>query len=361
MSSQKIGVIALKKEKISALEAQQEAQKIAFAPVIFQVVRSMRDLGILKLLSKHKKGLTIDEISEKLDISVYGVKVLLESAVTAFVVLVEDEVYYLSKIGYFLENDEMTRINMDYNHYVNYHGLYDLDKSIKESRPVGLQVFGDWNSIYPYLSILPDKAKKAWFDFDHFYSDSAFDDAIDIIKEFGAKKVLDIGGNTGKFSIRCAKRVEDITLTILDLPEQIAIATDNINSNKLEDRVSFYPLNILDHNNPIPKGFDVIWMSQFLDCFSEEDAIKILSRVVDAMDSNSYLCILEPIIDRQKYQTSSYCITNTSPYFTAMANGCSKMFNTKDLFAYIEKAGLEVEKCYDNLGFSHSLVKCKKV
>ena len=359
--SQKIGIIALEKEKISALEAQHEAQKIAFAPVIFQVVRTMRDFGILKLLSTHKKGLTLEEISEQSGISSYGVKVLLESALSASVVLMEDEVYYLGKIGYFLENDKMTRINMDYNHHVNYHGLYDLDKSIKESRPVGLQVFGDWDSIYPHLSTLPDNAKKAWFDFDHFYSDSAFDDAIDVIKQSGAKTLLDIGGNTGKFSIRCAKIVEDISLTILDLPEQIEMATANIKEHNLEDRVNFYPLNILDHNNPIPKGFDIIWMSQFLDCFGEEDAIKILSRIAESMEKNSRIFILEPIIDRQQHQTGSYCITNTSPYFTAMANGCSKMFNTKDLFGYIRKAGLEIEECYDNLGFSHSLVKCKKV
>jgi hypothetical protein len=147
------------KEKISAFEAQFEAQKIAFAPVIFQVVRTMRDFGILKLLSSHKEGLSLEEISEKSEVSVYGTKVLLESAVSASVVLVEDERYYLGKIGYFLENDKMTRINMDYNHYVNYQGLYDLDKSIKESRPVGLQVFGDWDTIYPHLIVMHLDAK----------------------------------------------------------------------------------------------------------------------------------------------------------------------------------------------------------
>jgi len=352
----------LKKEKISALEAQYEAQKIAFAPVIFQVVRTMREFGILKLLSDNKDGLSMEEISKKSEISLYGVKVLIESAVVASVVLEEDDRYYLSKIGYFLENDTMTKINMDFNHYVNYKGFYDLDKSIKSKKAIGLKVFGDWDdTIYPHLSTLPSKAKKAWFDFDHFYSDTAFDNAIDILKEMGAKSLLDIGGNTGKFSIRCAKRVEGIKLTILDLPEQIETATQNIKEHGLEDRVSFYPLNMLEHDNAIPKGFDIIWMSQFLDCFGEEDAIAILSRVVEAMDENTRLCIFEPIIDRQIYETSSYCIANTSPYFTAMANGCSKMFNSKDLFEYIGKAGLEVEESYDSLGISHTLVKCKKV
>jgi len=346
-------------ETISALDAQLEAQKIAFAPVIFQVVRTMKKFGILKKLGDHKKGLTIDELSTKCGIKPYGVKVLLESALSASVVIKNEDRYTLGKIGYFLENDDMIKVNMDFNHFVNYKGLYDLDKSIKEEKPIGLQVFGDWDTIYPYLTTLPDDAQKAWFDFDHYYSDSAFDDAIETLKRFKPKKILDIGGNTGKFSIRFAKNSENIHLTILDLPEQITVAEANIKSNGLEDRVDFYPLNILDHNNPIPKGFDVIWMSQFIDCFSEKDAIKILSRVREAMDENSRLCILEPLWDRQRFEASSYAIINTSPYFTTMANGCSKMFNSTDLFDYIERAGLKVEESFDNLGFSHTLVKCK--
>jgi len=351
-----------KREEISALDAQLEALKIAFAPVIFQVVRTMREFGILTLLDKNKQGLTLDEIAKESDISSYGAKVLLESALSASVVREEEGRYRLSKIGYFLENDTMVKTNMAFNHDVNYKGLFDLDRSIKEDRPVGLKVFGDdWDTIYPHLGVLPERAKKAWFDFDHFYSDSAFDSSIEKLKSFNPKTVLDIGGNTGKFSIRFAKKSENINLTILDLPGQIEMAQKNIKENGLEERVNFYPLDILDHEAKIPQGFDIIWMSQFIDCFSEEDAIKILSRVAESMDENSRLCILEPLWDKQRFESASYCIINTSPYFTAMANGCSKMFNSTDLFDYIQRAGLEIEETIDNLGVSpHTLVKCKK-
>ena len=347
-------------EKISALDAQFEAQKIAFAPVIFQVVRTMRKFDILKLLGDNKQGLTLNEISEKSDISTYGAKILLESAFSASIVLENDGKYTLGKIGYFLENDKMIKVNMDFNHFVNYKGLYALDDAIKEEKPAGLKVFNDnWDTIYPYLTSLPEDAQKAWFGFDHYYSDSAFEDAINRLKEFKPKTILDIGGNTGKFSIRFAKNSKGINLTILDLPGQVEVAKENIKDNGLEDRVAFYPLDILEHDKKIPKGFDIIWMSQFIDCFSEEDTIKIFSRVKEAMDENSRLCILEPLWDKQQFEASSYAIINTSPYFTAMANGCSKMFNSTDLFDYIKKAGLTIEETFDGLGHTHTLVKCK--
>ena len=39
-------------------------------------------------------------------------------------------------------------------------------------------------------------------------------------------------------------------------------------------------------SNPFPKGYDAIWMSQFLDCFSEEEIVSILKRCYDALDDD---------------------------------------------------------------------------
>ena len=51
--------------KLSALEAKFEANKIAFAPVVFQATKVMRDLGMLDLLFKHrKKGISLNKIAE---------------------------------------------------------------------------------------------------------------------------------------------------------------------------------------------------------------------------------------------------------------------------------------------------------
>ncbi len=63
----------------------------------------------------------------------------------------------------------MTKANMNYNHHVNYQGLFYLDEAIKNEKAEGLKVFGEWETIYPALSTLPREAKESWFTFDHFY------------------------------------------------------------------------------------------------------------------------------------------------------------------------------------------------
>ena len=44
------------------------------------------------------------------------------------------------------------------------------------------------------------------------------------------------------------------------------------------------PIDFLDHGQAFPTGFDAIWMSQFLDCFSEADIVQIVSDIPSAGD-----------------------------------------------------------------------------
>ena len=345
----------------SALEAQYEAQKIAFAPIIFQVARSMRDLGILELLFTHdKQGLTLIELEKMTTLSKYALQVLLETSLSADIVKITTEQrYHITKTGYFLLKDTMTRTNMDYNHDVNYLGLYSLDEALQKGEATGLKVFGDWDTIYPALSSLPEKAQKSWFAFDHYYSDTAFDEALSILLKNHPKKILDIGGNTGKFSIRLAQEDTSLEVSIMDIPEQIELAKTNIRQHGLEDRVNFIGSNVLDPMTIIPTGYDIVWMSQFLDCFKEEDIITLLKRVKESLQENALIYIMEPLWDKQRFETAAYCIINTSPYFTTMANGYSKMFNSEDMLSYIHQAGLNVVEEVDNVGICQSILICK--
>lgn len=61
----------------------------------------------------------------------------------------------------------LTRINMEFSQHVCYQAMGHLLEAIREGQPTGLKVFGDWATIYPALSQLPEPARQSWFDFDH--------------------------------------------------------------------------------------------------------------------------------------------------------------------------------------------------
>jgi len=350
-------------ERQSALEAQRRAQEIAFAPVVFQVSRLMLKFGILEYLSEHRQGATQTEIAQHTGLSTYAAQVLLEASLSIGTVLVEGDNYTLSKAGWFLLNDDMARANLNFNHDVNYLGLFHLEESLINGKPEGLKVFGQWPTIYEALSSLPEQVRKSWFGFDHFYSDGAFDAALKLVFD-GERKVgrlLDVGGNTGRWAMQCVAYDQEVRVTIMDLPQQLEMMRQQTEGKIGAERIDGYGCNLLDEHTAFPAiRFDVIWMSQFLDCFSEEEVTSICRRAAKAMDKDTRLYIMETFWDRQRFETAAYCLTLTSLYFTAMANGNSKMYHSDDMRRCVENAGLEVEKMVDGLGLGHSIMICKK-
>ena len=344
----------------TALQAKFDAQKIAFGPIMFQAARSLQRLGILEIIKKQKnKGISMAYIASELQLPVYGVKVLLEAGLSMELVWVKDDLFHLTKTGFFLLSDPLTSVNMNFVHDVNYQGFFSLEESIKNGKPEGLKTFGQWDTIYEALSQLPAPVQKSWFEFDHYYSDNAFPEILPVIFRNAPGKLLDVGGNTGKWAIECAKYNEKIEVTILDLPGQLEKAQANIDAHHLEDRIKGISVNLLDHSIPFPTEFDVVWMSQFLDCFSQADILELLKRAKNAIHRHGSVCILETYWDQQKYEASTYSLHATSLYFTCLANGCSQMYHSEDMLALIDQAGLYVDEQIHDIGVSHSLYICK--
>ena len=360
---------ALKKrytaEQLSARDAQRLAEFIAWGPVVFQASRLMVKWGILDLLRDADNGLTRQEICQQTGLSDYAVKCLTEASLCIGTILVDPETdrFTLSKTGWFLLNDSATRVNIDFNHDVNYEGWFHLEESLKNGQPEGLKHFGPWPTIYEGLSNLPEQVQKSWFGFDHFYSDSSFPEALKIIfDEHHVKSLYDVGGNTGKWALQCVGYDPDVEVTILDLPQQIEMMRANILGKEGAERISGYGINLLDAASTFPQrdgGLDAIWMSQFLDCFNMEQIVDILRRAKAAMTPQTRIFIMETLWDRQRFEPAAFCLTMTSLYFTALANGNSKMYNTEDLQHCIQEAGLEIEQIHDHLGQGHSIIIVK--
>lgn len=346
-------------DTLKALQAKEKAQWIAFGPFVFQATRVLRDTGILQIVEDNlKQGITLEEIAKQARLPRYGVRVLVEAGLGIGLLTCKDERYYSTKTTYFILNDELTKVNMDFVHNVCYQGMFYLDESIKNEKPEGLRVFGNWPTVYEGLSKLPTHVQKSWFDFDHYYSDSAFPLVLPIIFKDKPKRLLDIGGNTGKWAMQCVAYDTDVHITIADLPGQVAMAQTRIEKKGLAGRIKFYACNLLDPTQKLPGNFDAVWMSQFLDCFSEAEIVSILKRCREALAPGGSVYILETFWNSQQFATSAFSLQQTSLYFTAIANGNSQMYHSRDFIKCVTDAGFEVTEQTDQIGVSHTLLKC---
>lgn len=336
-----------KVDNIRAVDAKYEAQKIAFAPLTYQAIRTMLETGILsEIENAGDSGITRSALSEKTKISVYGVGVLCEMALGMNVIKLsgdsvpgsdEKEKFVLGKIGWMLLEDDLTKVNFWFSNDICYEGAFKLKESILNGKPEGLKIFGDkWTTVYEALSTLPEKAKKSWFDFDHFYSDIAFPEALPIV--FSEKPK-----------------------SIVDLPGQTAVAEKNAAAAGFSERIGFCSGNVLSEETKLPEAPDAVWMSQFLDCFSLSQITKILKKVHEAATEGTNVYVLEPLWDKQRFETASYSLQATSLYFTCIANGNSKMYRYEELVNAICKAGFELKTAHHNLGSNaYSLLVFRK-
>ncbi|AYN69332.1 SAM-dependent methyltransferase [Euzebyella marina] len=350
------------KKPMKAIQALEEAQKIAFAPFVFQTTVSLRKLGVLDYIFEHSResNTKLNQLSEALDITEYGLSVLLEVAESMDIVDQDSEGNYdLTKIGYFLNYHKMTEANLNFTQDVCYQGLYHLPEAIATGKPAGLKELGDWPTIYEGLSKLPEQIQQSWFAFDHFYSDEIFGEALPKVFRHQPKTLFDIGGNTGKFAILCAEYNPDVSIKIFDLPGQLSKALGNAKQKGLENRISGQKIDWLSEDPTIPEGADTIWMSQFLDCFSKKEILKILTICKNAMDAETELIIIETFTDRQKFDNARFTLEATSLYFTALANGNSKMYKAVEFIELIGAAGLTLKEEIA-VGEFHTMLVCKK-
>ncbi len=331
------------------------AQQIAFGPLAFQAVRAMLKCGMLEYLEQNQPATRNDLVARY---GRYMADVLTESGVTAGVLTeAEDGTLTLSDVGYCLLSDEMTRANFDFVADVCYLGADKLWESLAESKPSGLKVFGEWPTIYEGLSRLPEPARTSWFTFDHLYSDAFFAQAIELMRANASlENVFDVGGNTGKFAGCLLRTVEDANVTIVDLPGQLEMARANM--AWAGERCRYAAANVLS-DAPWPTGASVVWMSQFLDCFSHEQIVHILRKAAAVLVPGGSIFISEPFIDCQTFDAAAYSLAQGSLYFTCMANGNSKFYTAAEMEECVREAGLQVRQSWHSLGkYQYSLMQC---
>jgi SAM-dependent methyltransferase len=349
------------KDPLTALEAVTAAQRLAFAPLAFQATAALRDRGVLAALARtsHAEGSSIEEVAESTGLSAYAVRVLLEAGLGLHIAWRRNGRYFLGKLGRFLLDDEMTRVNFDFTRDVCYQAAAHLGESLAEGRPAGLKALGPWDTLYEGLSVMPEPALASWHAFDHFYSDGAFPVACERLAAQPPRRLMDIGCNTGKWARMCLERMPALEVGLVDLQPQLDRARAHLEQAGLGDRAAYHAVNLLDDDAPLPGGHDMVWMSQFLDCFSDDEIVAILRKVGAALVPGGRIWILELFWDRQRFEAAAFSLQQTSLYFSCVANGNSQMYDSSVFLALVERAGLEISAVTDGVGGYHTLLECR--
>ncbi|MFM2090481.1 MAG: hypothetical protein RLZZ127_970, partial [Planctomycetota bacterium] len=123
------------------------------APFLFQAARSARASGLLAALAEAgPAGLDADAAGAAAALPATSVTTLLEALLAGGLVAEPGPGRWcLTTTGLAWSHDPQVAVDADFTHAVCWHGLADLDESLRTARPAGLRRFGPWPTIYAGL------------------------------------------------------------------------------------------------------------------------------------------------------------------------------------------------------------------
>jgi len=294
-----------------------ELRKVASAFFPSRILLTANNYRIFDYLDK--KWLSSDEIAQVMQINERAVKILLDALVSlgflkkskskykntpfASSFLVKDKPYYQGDI------------------IRHYNTLWDnwskLDRILKTGRPSrkpkNLEAF-----IRGMHNIAILKANKI----------------VRHIPLKGIKKVLDLGGGPGTYSMVFAEKLLDVTL--FDFPETLKIAKPLILEKGFKN-IKFKAGDFLV--DPIGKHYDLVFISQVLHAYSPRDCNFILKKVYEALNPDGMVAIYEFYLDKSQ----------TSPLPSALF-AVNMLVNTKGGRSYTPE---EIKSWLENTGFNN--------
>jgi SAM-dependent methyltransferase len=114
----------------------------------------------------------------------------------------------------------------------------------------------------------------------------------------GARRLLDLGGGSGAYSIAFARAVPELRAELLDLPSVIPLTRDYLASARLADRITTRCGDL--RTDRFGQNYDLILLSAICHMFSADENRDLLARAHAALAPGGRMVIQEFILDADK-------------------------------------------------------------
>jgi (2Fe-2S) ferredoxin/predicted O-methyltransferase YrrM len=114
----------------------------------------------------------------------------------------------------------------------------------------------------------------------------------------GVRRILDLGGGSGSYSIAFAKASPEIQCEILDLPEVIPLTADYVAQAGVSAQVRLRAGNML--HDDFGSGYNLVLLNAICHMFSEEQNRELFRRARQALAPNGRLVVQDFILNPEK-------------------------------------------------------------
>jgi len=149
---------------------------------------------------------------------------------------------------------------------------------------------------------------------------------LEAVDMSGRKKLFDVGGGAGTYSIAACRRYSELKAVVFDLPETIAIAREIIAEEQMQDRITLQEGNW--DTDDFGESNDVVLLSEVMHGADSLAEMK-LKKAYDSMTAGGLVVIQEFLLNDEK----------TGPLIPALFNVMVGAYSQTELLGIIEEAG----------------------
>ncbi len=113
-----------------------------------------------------------------------------------------------------------------------------------------------------------------------------------------ARRLLDVGGGSGSYTLAFLKAHPDMTATLFDLPEVVGMARTRITEAGLMDRVIFAAGDF--YKDMLPPGHDLAMVSAIIHMNSAEQNLALYKKIWDALVPGGRIVIRDHVMNQNK-------------------------------------------------------------
>lgn len=278
----------------------------------------------------------VTHIAKNAHVSEVGAELILDCLDALGYVRKKENRYAFTKRGY---KNLSVHSDKNFRHFILfcdylYKGYIDLDETIRLGKR-------------PKSNMLEDMTDYEW----ELFSRAMIDISKTNFKEVAGKipvakthkKMLDLGGSHGLYSIELCKRNPHLQATIIDLPPVKKYADESIAQYKASKNVDFLPSDFM--KDELPENVDIILAFNIIHGLNPAENETLAAKVYKALNPGGIYIILDQIkgiggSSQMSKATTSYMALN----LLHQAGGKTYSKN-------------EIDHCVLNAGFKHTVLK----
>jgi len=165
------------------------------------------------------------------------------------------------------------------------------------------------------------------------------------------RRILDLGGGSGAYSIAFAKASPNIRCDVLDLPEVVPLCTDYVSKGGVSQQVHVRAGDML--RDDFGSGYDIIMLNAICHMFSEAQNLELLQRARKALTPNGRLVVQDFILNPDKTGPQHAVLFSLNMLVSTAAGST---YNEAEITRWMSAAGLNEVSRINLLGPSALIV-----